>query len=193
MTFSSDDIGRAHPSNPDPARVVDIEAWRARRVRDQRLDELMRRFHPRVRGFLAGLGVSDPDDGANEVLARVVGRVDALAGGDAGVTAFVFTVARNFARDEARRAHRRVRSDAAAHTPESTARNDTAVDVIANRSVVELLRGLSREQREVLLCRVVADLSLEDTAFIVGKPASAVKALQRRAINALRRRLDDGA
>jgi RNA polymerase sigma-70 factor (ECF subfamily) len=136
--------------------------------------------------------VSDPDDGANEVLARVVGRVDALAGGDAGVTAFVFTVARNFARDEARRAHRRVRSDAAAPTPESTAPNDTEVDVIANRSVVELLRGLSREQREVLLCRVVADLSLEDTAFIVGKPASAVKALQRRAINALRRRLDDG-
>ena len=64
--------------------------------------------------------------------------------------------------------------------------------MIANRSVVELLRDLSREQREVLLCRVVADLSLEDTALIVGKPVTAVKALQRRAVNALRRRLDDG-
>jgi RNA polymerase sigma-70 factor (ECF subfamily) len=192
MTFSSDDLGAARPSSGDPARVVDIEAWRARRARDQRLDDLTRRFHPRVRGFLAGLGVSDPDDGANEVLARVVGRLDALAGGEAGLTAFVFTVARNFAHDEARRAHRRVRSEPVGDTPEGAAPNDTAVDVIANRSVVELLRDLSREQREVLLCRVVADLSLEDTALIVGKPVTAVKALQRRAVNALRRRLDDG-
>jgi RNA polymerase sigma-70 factor (ECF subfamily) len=193
MTFSSDDVGASQSSGPDPARVVDIEAWRARRARDQRLNELTRRFHPRVRGFLAGLGVSDPDDGANEVLARVVGRLDAIAGGDAGLTAFVFTVARNFARDEARRVHRRVRSDPVAQTPETSSPDDTEVDVIANRSVVELLRDLSREQREVLLCRVVADLSLEETALIVGKPVSAVKALQRRAVNALRRRLDDGA
>jgi RNA polymerase sigma factor (sigma-70 family) len=192
MTFSSDDLGAPRPSSSDPARVVDIEAWRARRARDQRLDDLTRRFHPRVRGFLAGLGVSDPDDGANEVMARVVGRLEALAGGEAGLTAYVFTVARNFARDDARRAHRRVRTDVTAHAPESAAPNDTALDVIANRSVVDLLRDLSREQREVLLCRVVADLSLGDTALIVGKPVSAVKALQRRAINTLRRRLDDG-
>jgi RNA polymerase sigma-70 factor (ECF subfamily) len=192
MTFSSDDLGAPRPSSSDPARVVDIEAWRARRARAQRLDDLTRRFHPRVRGFLAGLGVSDPDDGANEVMARVVGRLDALAGGEAGLTAFVFTVARNFARDEARRAHRRVRSDVTARAPESSAPNDTALDVIANRSVVDLLRDLSRDQREVLLCRVVADLSLGDTSLIVGKPVSAVKALQRRAVNALRRRLDDG-
>jgi RNA polymerase sigma-70 factor (ECF subfamily) len=192
MTFSSDDVGAPHPSSGDPARVVDIDAWRARRLRDQRLTDLTHRFYPRVRGFLAGLGVGDPDDGANEVLARVVTRLDAISGGEAGLTAFVFTVARNFARDEARRAHRRVRSDAVAAPPERSAPDDTDVDVIANRSVVELLGDLSREQREVLLCRVVADLSLEDTALIVGKPVSAVKALQRRAVNALRRRLDDG-
>lgn len=193
MTFSSDDVGAPHPSSADPARVVDIDAWRARRLRDQRLNDLTRRFYPRVRGFLAGLGVNDPDDGANEVLARVVTRLDAIAGGEAGVTAFIFTVARNFARDEARRAHRRVRADAVSAPPEQSAPDDTDVDVIANRSVVELLGDLSREQREVLLCRVVADLSLEDTALIVGKPVSAVKALQRRAVNALRRRLDDGS
>jgi RNA polymerase sigma-70 factor (ECF subfamily) len=192
MTFSSDDVGAPHPSTADRARVVDIDAWRARRLRDQRLNDLTRRFYPRVRGFLAGLGVSDPDDGANEVLARVVIRFDAIAGGEAGLTAFIFTVARNFARDEARRARRRVRSDAVATPPEESAPDDTDIDVIANRSVVELLGNLSREQREVLLCRVVADLSLEETALIVGKPVSAVKALQRRAVNALRRRVDDG-
>jgi RNA polymerase sigma-70 factor (ECF subfamily) len=192
MTFSSDDLGARHPSGPDPARVVDIEAWRARRRRDERVDDLTRRFHPRVRGFLAGLGVNDPDDGANEVLARVANRLELLSGQEAGLTAFVFTVARNFARDEARRARRRVRSDAVAAPPEPGSADDTAVDVIANRSVVELLGVLSREQREVLLCRVVADLSLEETALIVGKPVSAVKALQRRALSALRRRLDDG-
>jgi RNA polymerase sigma-70 factor, ECF subfamily len=192
MTFSSDDLGAHHAERAAAARVVDIDAWRARRAREQQVDDLTRRFHSRVRGFLAGLGVSDPDDGANEVLSRVAARLDGLSGGAAGVTAFVFTVARNFARDESRRAHRRTRCDAVAQVPEASIADDADVEVIANRSVVDLLRDLTREQREVLLCRVVADLSLDDTAIIVGKPVSAVKALQRRAINTLRRRLDDG-
>jgi RNA polymerase sigma-70 factor (ECF subfamily) len=187
MTFSSDDVGASQPSGPDPAKVVDIEAWRARRARDQRLDELTRRFYPRVRGFLAGLGVSDPDDGANEVLARVVGRLDAIAGGEQGLTAFVFTVARNFARDEARRVHRRGRADTVAHAPETATSDDTDVtDRQPQRGGV--VSHPSRAARG--LVSVVADLSLEDTALIVGKPVSAVEALQRRAINALRRRLD---
>src|SRR4029453_264610 len=86
MTFSSDDLGAHHPERAAAARVVDIDAWRGRRAREQQIDDLTRRFHSRVRGFLAGLGVSDPDDGANEVLSRAAGRPAGLLGGAKGTT-----------------------------------------------------------------------------------------------------------
>jgi RNA polymerase sigma-70 factor (ECF subfamily) len=53
--------------------------------------------------------------------------------------------------------------------------------------VHELLAELTPDQRDVLLLRVVADLTVEQVAEVVGKPAGAVKALQRRGLAALRR------
>jgi RNA polymerase sigma-70 factor (ECF subfamily) len=54
--------------------------------------------------------------------------------------------------------------------------------------VTELLADLNPDYREVLALRVVADLSLEETAAIMGKSQGAVKQLQRRALSALRER-----
>lgn len=189
MTYPSDEVGPAPGAVAGPGRVVEIDAWRARRARERRLADLSERFHPRVRGFLAGLGVGDPDDGANEVIRRVAARLETVTGGEDGLAALVFAVARNLARDEARRTRRRVRAEPVVAVPERPGLA-ADVDVIADRSVVEILRVLTPEQREVLLCRVVADLSIETTAIIVGRPVTAVKALQRRAVETLRRHLD---
>ena len=53
-----------------------------------------------------------------------------------------------------------------------------------------LLAGLTEEQREVLSLRVVADLTVEQVAEVVGRSAGAVKALQRRALATLRRQIE---
>jgi RNA polymerase sigma-70 factor (ECF subfamily) len=50
---------------------------------------------------------------------------------------------------------------------------------------------LTDDQRAVLLLRVLADLPVREVAAIVGKPESAVKALQRRAVASVRRRMKD--
>jgi RNA polymerase sigma-70 factor (ECF subfamily) len=50
---------------------------------------------------------------------------------------------------------------------------------------------LSPDQREVIALRVVADLSVEQTAAAVDKSYEAVKALQRRGLATLRRTLSD--
>jgi RNA polymerase sigma-70 factor (ECF subfamily) len=42
----------------------------------------------------------------------------------------------------------------------------------------------------VLLLRVVADLTAEEVARVTGKSVGAVKALQRRALHSLRRKLN---
>jgi len=52
-----------------------------------------------------------------------------------------------------------------------------------------LLEELTPDQRDVVLLRVFADLDLEETARVLSKPVGAVKALQHRALAALRRRL----
>ena len=60
---------------------------------------------------------------------------------------------------------------------------------LAHERVAVLLSVLSPDQREVLLLRVVADLSVEETAAVLGKGYEAVKALQRRGLASLRRAL----
>jgi RNA polymerase sigma factor (sigma-70 family) len=52
-----------------------------------------------------------------------------------------------------------------------------------------LLRACTPDQRDVLLLRYVADLSLQQVAEVLGKEYNAVKAVHRRALNALRTHL----
>ena len=52
------------------------------------------------------------------------------------------------------------------------------------------LGQLTAEQQHVLSLRFTEDRSLEETAEIIGKSITAVKALQFRAVAALRRMLD---
>jgi len=53
--------------------------------------------------------------------------------------------------------------------------------------VIGLLATLTTEQRDVLLLRVVGDLSIDEVAKAVGRRPGAVKALQRRGLEKLRR------
>ncbi len=56
-----------------------------------------------------------------------------------------------------------------------------------------LLVLLTDDQRSVLLLRFVADLSIEDVATVMGKPAGSIKQLQLRALRTLHRTLGTGA
>jgi RNA polymerase sigma factor (sigma-70 family) len=57
----------------------------------------------------------------------------------------------------------------------------------AGSQLQDAIRLLTEDQRAVILLRIVADMSVEDTAAIVGKRPGAVKTLQRRALASLRR------
>jgi RNA polymerase sigma-70 factor, ECF subfamily len=99
----------------------------------------------------------------------------------------VFTIARNRLRDEYRRRRRRP-VEPVAEVPEVASEEDPLAGVLTAEAR-ELLDSLTRQQREVLLLRVFADLSLEDVATIVGRPVSAVKSLQHRALATLRKKI----
>ena len=55
-----------------------------------------------------------------------------------------------------------------------------------------MLGLLNADQRSVITLRVLGDLSVEQTAEILGKSAGAVKQLQRRGLLALRSLMDRG-
>ncbi len=65
-----------------------------------------------------------------------------------------------------------------------------AMDLLSDHQLRALLDELSPDQRDVVLLRIVADLSIEDVATALGKRRGAVKSLQHRALATLRRHLE---
>jgi RNA polymerase sigma factor (sigma-70 family) len=62
-----------------------------------------------------------------------------------------------------------------------------AIESMAAAAIVELLRELPADQRDVLALRVIADLSVDAVAEIIGRSPGAVKQLRRRGLLGLRR------
>jgi RNA polymerase sigma-70 factor (ECF subfamily) len=67
-------------------------------------------------------------------------------------------------------------------------------DEVLRRLSVERIRTvcdrLAPDQRDVLLLRMVSAMTIEQVAEALGKPTTAVKALQRRALAAIRRLIE---
>jgi RNA polymerase sigma-70 factor (ECF subfamily) len=103
----------------------------------------------------------------------------------------VFTIAHRRLQDERRRLARQPQLtsvDPDVMMPAGDVERE-ALEVLGEQWVIGLCARLSTDQRTVLLLRVVADLTAEETARVTGKSVGAVKALQRRALHSLRRKL----
>lgn len=150
-----------------------------------------------VRGYLRARGVDDPDAVTHDVFlalyTRMVppdrgpGEAPAVTGGLDGAKALAFTIAHGRAVDHHRRRART--PHLVPHEAETDLRRSPSTPedaVLAGHGALALLDRLPEDYREVLLLRIVADLSIEDTASVMGRTAGAVKQLQRRALNDLR-------
>jgi RNA polymerase sigma-70 factor (ECF subfamily) len=175
-------------AKPDSALVTAAHAGHA-----WALTRIWKQHAPAVTGYLRGHGAREPEDLTSDVFVAVFERIGKFHGDDDALRAFVFTVAHHKLVDELRRRQRR--GEAATYEPAEDVRptpsaEDTALASLATARVHRLLGELSADQRDVMLLRVVGDLSLEQTADVLGKRVGAVKALQHRALAALRRLLE---
>lgn len=156
-------------------------------------EELFARVARPLVVFAHARGAEDPEGLANEVLLRAFRGIARFSGTEAQFRAWVFAIARNALADERRRQRRRPETTA---TPPSEmadhAAPDDPVPLVVDERVRELLAHLSPDQRDVLLLRVVADLSVADTAAAMGRSEGAVRLLQHRALTRLRRLLARG-
>lgn len=170
------------------------EAWlTAARAGDAAaVDSLLRSVRPRVlRYCLARLGnLAVAEDVTQEVCLAVVTALPRYRDEGRPFTAFVFGVAANKLREAARSAARRPESP----TEQLPERPDTGAgpDELAARlddirQVAGLLEALPAAQRDVLLLRVAAGLTVEETAQALGMSPGAVRVTQHRALGRLRR------
>lgn len=180
---------------PDDALSPDDVVLAAQAGRPWALRALYEELSPRVHGYLAARGARDPEDLTSEVFLTVFPRLATVSGGAAGLRTLVFSVAHARLVDDLRRQSRRSPTVPYEewHDDRTTASSeDQAVDRVRTLEVRALLDSLPADQRDVLLMRVVADLSVEQTAEAIGRSTGAVKQLQRRGLLALRALLQEG-
>lgn len=153
---------------------------------------IWRELAPTVAGYLAARGVADPDGTTSDVFLAVLPRLGELTGGVAGLRTFVFSIAHARIVDERRRRARRpepITFDPQAHDDVLPSAEQEAIGRLETEDILRVLANLRPEHREVLALRVVADLSVEQTAAAMRRSIGSVKQLQRRALLALRAQL----
>jgi RNA polymerase sigma factor (sigma-70 family) len=154
-------------------------------------ERLYRSLAPAVAGYLRVQGAPEPDDLTSEVFERAFSALGGFTGGEAQFRSWVFTIAHHrLADDWRRRARRPMLADC--ELPDRTGGDveDEAVRQLATERVRRLCAGLAPEQRDVLLLRMLATLTIDEIAEALGKTPGAVKALQRRGLAALRRQME---
>jgi RNA polymerase sigma-70 factor (ECF subfamily) len=159
-------------------------------------ERLYRSLAPAVAGYLRVQGAADPDDLTSEVFERAFMNLGRFSGGEAQFRSWVFTIAHHRLTDERRRIGRRparVDGDVAdLPAPEVPVGDveDEAQRRLATERVRRLCEALVPDQRDVLLLRMLACLTVEEIAEALGKSPGAVKALQRRGLAAIRRQIE---
>ena len=192
-------VGRtsAHPSRmPTPIRrsanLTDEHLAAAAAGDTEALREIYDRLSSAVHGYLKARGVRDPDDVTSEVFLAVFTRLDTVTGGIAGLRTLTFSVAHARLVDDIRRRDRR--PDEMPYEPEVDVRVSDSAETVAladmqTSTVTAVLARLPDDYREVLLLRVLADLSVDQTAAVMQRSTGSVKQLQRRALIALRTKI----
>ena len=159
--------------------------------------ELYREHAPAVLGYLRARRAPDPEDVLGEVflqLARDLPRFE----GDAGAfRAWVFTVAHRRLLDDFRKRRRRPQAEGGHALDELDAgvgdAEEEALASLREQQIAKIIARLSPDQQSVVLLRVVADLTIDQVARVMGKRPGAVKALQRRGLAALKREMSKEA
>jgi RNA polymerase sigma-70 factor (ECF subfamily) len=146
-----------------------------------------------VCGYLRAKGAGDPEASTNEVFLGAFGALADFVGDAAQFRGLLFTIAQRRLVDEFRRRARRPLE--VEWSPELDDRLDESAEhhVLAGhgeREARALLDGLPPDQKDVMMLRIFGDLTIEQIAGALDKTPGAVKALQRRGLENLRRRLD---
>jgi RNA polymerase sigma-70 factor (ECF subfamily) len=153
-------------------------------------------FHARLyRYFVANVrNRTEAEDLTADVFVEAAQRIRTFEGNGPAFAGWLFAMARNDLADIRRRLRRRV-VEPMADPPEPPMQEDHA-DSVASRldagSILWAVQRLTDDQRQILTLKFAGGLSNEEISEATGKPVTAVKSLQHRALSTLKRLLEAG-
>lgn len=182
-------------SGSSGAPVADFAALlrAAQRGEAWAFEQLYLSMRPAIGAFVAARGAGDPDDLVSETFLGAFRSLASFRGGEGEFRSWLFRIARNKVTDWYRAEGRRPTTMA---FPDNfdPAGGDVVADAEARLGRAELVRlfgSLNPDQAEVLLLRLVGDLTVAQVAAVMDRSEGAIKAHQRRALARLREQLDD--
>jgi RNA polymerase sigma-70 factor, ECF subfamily len=166
----------------------------ARRGEDWAWRALYAELAPGLLAYLRARRADQPEDLLGEVMLQIVRDLPSFDGGKPEFRAWAFTISHHRLLDERRRSARRpVEPLPAPELERLGPLGDTEEDAqraLSAERVGRLLAQLSPDQQNVILLRVLGELSIEQVAEVIGKTPGAVKALQHRGFEAIRREIE---
>jgi len=175
--------------------LVDTAISDAKRGSTRAFTVLYQTFAAEIASFVNARGVQNVDEVVNDVFLGAFRALDRFEGGAREFRAYVYRIARNKISD-VRAARRResaviasVSTDGCevADTRETCDVEEVVLAKLNAGQLRSMLEMITPDQRDVILLRFLSGLTVTEVSEVVEKPVSAVKALQRRGLSALRR------
>lgn len=172
-------------SELDGLRALDPEA----------ITDVHNRLYPAIyRYFRYRLGIDEiAEDLTAEVFVRLLEALHTGRGPDSNLRGWLMGMAAHMANDYYRKHY--ARSYVELSEDVETDHADDPHSIVENlegcRLVQASMKNLTEQQQQVLALRFGSGYSLEETAEVMGKKPNAIKALQYRALEALRRVLGE--
>jgi RNA polymerase sigma-70 factor, ECF subfamily len=185
---------RKSPSNAEVRRLVDAAQAGDRDA----LEELYLIHFDRIYSYLHMTvgNRHDAEDLTTQTFLRMLESIGKFRWQSAPFSAWLFRIAHNLSMDHFRASRRWQPEEEVPEPPGAEARSaeEEALHSIGRKSMLELIEGLSDEQRQVLTLKFVFSFSNGDVATILEKTEGAVKSLQHRALVSLQKQLatDEG-
>jgi RNA polymerase sigma-70 factor (ECF subfamily) len=164
---------------------------------DWAVADIYRSHNARVLRYLRANAPAEAEDLASETWLDAARNLSSFSGDEDAFRAWLFTIARRRLTDHRRRSGRRRdrAASAGALEPSMSITPSSEAQALAGRLGLEaaqlIVERLPADQAEVVLLRVVADLSVEQVSAITGRRPGTVRVLQHRALRRLAREIPD--
>lgn len=188
------DSGAGQGSSEDSEGLPDVTV-RAAVARDgDAFGRLWAALSPSVAAYFRAHAVDEADDLTSEVFLAAFRALSPGTESFAQFKGLVFRIAHRRYVDWVRRSVRRrgsVPYEPALDERCAASAEECVAELLGRERALALLELLTPDQREVITLRVFGDLSLQQTAEVLGRDVGTVKSLQHRGLARLRRQVDE--
>ena len=146
-----------------------------------------------ITAYLASQGAQEPEDLTSETFLQAARDLPSFEGDERGFRSWLFVIAHRRLVDSWRASGRRPDTSDLNPLldPQGGDSEEEAIERLAEGELLRAFARLTDDQRALLALRILGDLTLAETATVMRRSLGAVKVLQRRAVLALQKLLDD--